>query len=77
MVIRIWVPVTGCLYRNKNLVLASVHKEKTGDQALSLRKKGCYRGVYIPTTFMSGTVIMEILPQKEAAEDHPVSDTSD
>ena len=27
----------------KNVVLASVHKEKTGDQALS-QKKSCYRG---------------------------------
>ena len=32
------------LYINENVMLASVHKEKIGDQVLS-QKKSCYRGV--------------------------------
>ncbi len=46
--IRTRLPVTSCLYTNKNAVPARVHTLKTGDLTV-FKKKSCYPGGYVPT----------------------------
>ena len=48
-----WLQVTGCLYINKNVMLASVHTGKTGDLSLFFERKAVTGGGGVPTYSIS------------------------